>query len=475
MNYPSNWELKELKEVGDWHTGNTPRRSNSEYWGGSILWVSPKEMKTDRITDTEDKMTEKALEETNSQIFPEGSLIMVTRSGILEHSFPVAINDKPVTINQDLKAFVPSDSVLSEYLYYNLVAHSNDILRECSKDGTTVASINSDALYSYEVPIAPLDEQRRIVEKIEQYFSKLDAGVSELEEAEQRLDRYQGAVMQTAMEGELTEVWRSKNQPVLRNIEKSSIDVSEIDYIPQIPSSWRWVRFKSVLREKLRNGHSAKKTNEGIRTLTLTAVTERDFSEENTKITEADPEKVEDLWLESGDLLIERSNTEEYVGLPAVYRGEENYAIYPDLMIRARLDENLVIPEFADYMLLSPALRSYLRNKSKGTSGSMSKINQTHLKEMPFPLAPLDEQKKIVDRLDQITSVVSGTTENVSTELERAENLRHAILKKAFEGNLLSSTEDDIAVEEIEQSHSQSEDGDKMKQATITEVTKNAE
>jgi type I restriction enzyme S subunit len=472
MNYPSNWELKELKEVGDWHTGNTPRRSNSEYWGGSILWVSPKEMKTDRITDTEDKMTEKALEETNSQIFPEGSLIMVTRSGILEHSFPVAINEKPVTINQDLKAFVPSDSVLSEYLYYNLVAHSNDILRECSKDGTTVASINSDALYSYEVPIAPLGEQRRIVNKIEEYLSKVDAGVSELEEAKQRLEQYRGAVMDTAMKGKICSNWRSQNNDQTLDTDISEIDMSEFDKSPELPASWKWVRFESVLREKLRNGYSGKKADEGIRTLTLDAVTNRDFSKEYTKITETSPEKAEDLWLESGDILIERSNgTTEFVGLPAVYRGEEDYAIYSDLMIRARVKEDLVIPEFADYMLLSPFLRRYLINKSKGSS-TMSKINQKHLRNMPFPLPSIAEQKEIVEELDKDTSIVDGTLADVETEIKRAKRLRQSVLRNAFQGKLMSESE--MKESKTQKQRTERDEEAEKIQTTLQEVTKDA-
>jgi len=106
MNSPEHWQTAELQEFGEWQTGSTPRRSNEEYWGGDILWVSPKDMKTDRIVDTEDHMTEKALEETNSKIIPPKSLIMVTRSGILEHSFPVAIKRLwsafPKFLNTDL-------------------------------------------------------------------------------------------------------------------------------------------------------------------------------------------------------------------------------------------------------------------------------------------------------------------------------------------------------------------------------------
>src|SRR3954447_18945009 len=91
---------------------------------------------------------------------------------------------------------------------------------------------------------------------------------------------------------------------------------SDAESLPELPSGWIWTTLGALLREPLRNGHSAKSTTDpaGVRTLTLTAVTKGDFSEENTKLTVAKPDAVVDLWLRPGDLFIERSNTPELVG-----------------------------------------------------------------------------------------------------------------------------------------------------------------
>src|ERR1041385_4409592 len=107
----------------------------------------------------------------------------------------------------------------------------------------------------------------------------------------------------------------------------------------QIPPGWCSTRLSCLLREPLRNGHSAKRSpnSNGVRTLTLTAVTKGDFSEENTKITIASLEHIGDLWLCPGDILIERSNTPELVGTARLYNGPEKYAIFPDLLLRARV------------------------------------------------------------------------------------------------------------------------------------------
>jgi len=470
VNHPDHWTEAELQDLGEWKTGSTPRRSRDDYWGGDILWVSPKDMKTNRIAETEDRMTQKALDETNSKLIPPDSIIIVTRSGILEHTLPVAINDKPVTINQDLKALIPANSVNVEYLFYYLKSNEINILKNCTKDGTTVASINSDSLYSYEIPIAPLAEQEQIVKKIGELLSKLDAGVSDLETAGNKLHLYKRVQLNRALEGRLTNnIEEEIRHPALNIVDESNLP----ETAPELPRYWIWVRFESMLTEPLRNGKSAKKAESGIRTLTLTAVTERDFSEENSKITEADPEQVEDLWLQSGDLLIERSNTEEYVGLPAVYRGEDGYAIYPDLMIRARCDESIVSPEFADYMLLSPYFRNYLRGKSKGTSGSMAKINQKHLREMPFPLPPLDEQQVIVERLDQITSVVDQTIQDLEDEVERSGRLRQSIFDRAFDGELINFDEPNTSRRESQKKVESNTDS--AEQVTLTEVSGDVE
>ena len=124
------------------------------------------------------------------------------------------------------------------------------------------------------------------------------------------------------------------------------------------------------MSESLRNGHSAKASGDGtgIRTLTLTAVTLGDFSEKNTKLTIAKPEAIEDLWLQPGDFLIERSNTPELVGTARLYRGPTRFAIFPDLLIRVRVFPS-VVKGFVDTVLQSSFTRRYFQWRAKGLVG----------------------------------------------------------------------------------------------------------
>lgn len=104
----NNWRVVPLRELGKWSGGGTPSKTNSSFWeNGTIPWISPKDMKTDRILSAEDLITAVAVKQSATNLVPAGSVLMVTRSGILRHTFPVAVAEVPVILNQDLKALIP--------------------------------------------------------------------------------------------------------------------------------------------------------------------------------------------------------------------------------------------------------------------------------------------------------------------------------------------------------------------------------
>lgn len=188
---PATWTKVPLGRLGTWFGGGTPSKDKSDYWNrGSIPWVSPKDMKVARILDTEDHITDQAVRNSATSLVPGGAVLMVTRSGILRHTFPVAVARVDVTLNQDLKALVLFDGLDSEYVAAALRAFADEVLSRCSKHGTTVQSIEFSRLKDFQIPIAPLDEQERIVAKIDELFSELDAGVASLKRAKALLKKY---------------------------------------------------------------------------------------------------------------------------------------------------------------------------------------------------------------------------------------------------------------------------------------------
>src|SRR5688572_29902036 len=126
---PDSWSEAVLDEIGSISGGGTPSTSQSRYWdGGRIPWVSPKDMKTLEIGDAQDKVTQAAIDETSTKLVPPQTILIVIRSGILQHTVPVGVTTQSVALNQDLKGIVPYPSICARYVAYALIASESRIL-----------------------------------------------------------------------------------------------------------------------------------------------------------------------------------------------------------------------------------------------------------------------------------------------------------------------------------------------------------
>ena len=171
---PSHWAWLRLSDIGNLAGGMTPSKNKPDYWEGSVVWLSPKDIKVDEPTDSELKITEKGLLETRLQLYPVGSLFMVARSGILKRTFPVAINRVPAACNQDIKVLVPFLEGQEKYLQIMFRGLTDFILSSLVKTGTTVQSLKYSEFATQPFPIPPLGEQRRIVTKVNDLMALLD-------------------------------------------------------------------------------------------------------------------------------------------------------------------------------------------------------------------------------------------------------------------------------------------------------------
>jgi type I restriction enzyme S subunit len=193
----------------------------------------------------------------------------------------------------------------------------------------------------------------------------------------------------------------------------------------------------------MRNGRSDRAvqgSEGGTRTLTLTAVTRNSFIEEHTKLTTTTPDRALGLWLEPGDVLVQRSNTPELVGTSARYQGPRDWAIFPDLLIRLRADESLVDSRFLSAALRSRQGHAQLRRRAKGAAGSMPKIDQETIGSALIPVPSGDDQRRIVA---QVANAETGLR-RLRTELEAAQQrsaaLRRSLLAAAFSGRLTEAS-----------------------------------
>jgi type I restriction enzyme, S subunit len=172
---PTHWPLTRFRYLGNFIGGGTPSKVNTDYWeGGTIPWVSPKDMKSNTIFDTEDHINEIGLKNSPCQLVPPDALLMVVRSGILRNKLPVARNAVPVTLNQDMRALLPISSVSTRFLQYFVQGCEAELLSHWCKDGSTVESIEHDILAGTWLALPPISEQRRITAYLDEQTEKID-------------------------------------------------------------------------------------------------------------------------------------------------------------------------------------------------------------------------------------------------------------------------------------------------------------
>lgn len=155
------WRRISFGECVSLLSGGTPRKARSDFWGGTIPWVSSKDLKNDRIYTTDDLLTD-AGAVNGTRVVPAGTILFVVRSMILANRFPVSIAMRPVAFNQDIKAIVCKDFVSPLFIYYWLRANEYEILGRVDEAGHGTKRLQIDRLAAMEMTVPPLDEQHRI-------------------------------------------------------------------------------------------------------------------------------------------------------------------------------------------------------------------------------------------------------------------------------------------------------------------------
>ena len=172
---PEHWQLRRLKQMARFYGGGTPSRDNPEFWNGDIPWVSPKDMKSEVISGAAECITAEGLSGSSSSMVEAERVLMVVRSGILKHTIPVAINDVPVALNQDMKAIWLDPCYLSSRFFMRWVQGLNDdLLKAWLKQGATVESIEQDYLSDTLIPVPPVIEREHIVRCLDREVARID-------------------------------------------------------------------------------------------------------------------------------------------------------------------------------------------------------------------------------------------------------------------------------------------------------------
>jgi len=236
----------------------------------------------------------------------------------------------------------------------------------------------------------------------------------------------------TLLENIQTERRQLIQNGILRKTEE--LPLVEAEEVFRIPDHWSWVRLQDIVVFGPQNGISPRKSARpnAPRALTLTATTSGIFDPRYFKTVDAEIESNSEFWLKPGDLIFQRGNSREYVGIAAVYKGEANSFLYPDLMIKVRISECVNI----DYIHLfanSPFAREYFMARATGAQSTMPKINQAILLALPIALPPKGEQLRIVSAVSKLMA----TCDELSDGFRLHETDTEKYLESIFGGSQL--------------------------------------
>jgi type I restriction enzyme S subunit len=200
---PEHWQLVPLKRFVKVLGGHTPSTENPLFWDGSIPWVSPKDMKREELIDSIDHVTDAAVEDCGLAVVVPGATLVVVRGMILAHSFPVARNLVPVTINQDMKAIRPETHVLPEYLPWLLRGVKPVVLSLTEQSAHGTLALRTDKFFGEPLPIPPLDEQAAIVEFLQVELPRIDELITHTRDEIQLLHELRAATIADAVLGRI--------------------------------------------------------------------------------------------------------------------------------------------------------------------------------------------------------------------------------------------------------------------------------
>ena len=465
---PEGWALTTYEQIGKWSGGGTPSKQIGSYWiGGEIPWISPKDMKSLIIYDSEDRITDDAIKSSSAKLIPSDSLLFVVRSGILRRTLPVALTRIDAAVNQDLKALTPSDHIFADYLLYHALAFNNEIRRSCSKDGTTVESIEFFALKEYPIPLAPLPEQHRIVARIEELFSRLDAGVEALRRAKAQLQRYRQSVLQAAVEGRLTVEWRAAHpevEPAEKLLERILAERRKRwkerlssegngspgskykepakhipSDLPSLPNRWIWTSYDSVAMFVTSGSRAWKKflgKGDAIFILLQNLRERQLILDDPTFIDPPDGAEADRTRVLTGDILISIvGNT----GVTCLVR--EIGEAYVSQSVALTRPINLIDGEYLEFYLTSKIGRDFFKGKDYGMG--RGHLLLSHIKETPIILPPIAEQHEIIREIRLRFSVIMDLDEAIYSSEIQANRLRQSILQRAFQGKLVPQNPND--------------------------------
>jgi len=412
---PESWEWVRVGDVGSWSAGATPSRTNPEYYDGNIPWLKTGDLNDSYINEVPEFISEKALEKTSVRLNPVGSVLMAMYGATIGK---LGILNIEATTNQACCACINYKAIYNKYLFYYLMGQRRTFIKMGA--GGAQPNISKEKIITSIIPIPPLEEQKRIVAKIEElmpYVEKYGEAYSKLEVFNKKFpEDMQKSILQYAIQGKLVEqreewgtaeeLYHQIQEEKARLIKEGKIkkekplpEITE-DEIPfEIPESWKWVRLGSLLNKLTDGAHSTPKyTDSGIPFISVKDISGGKIDFSNTKY----------ISKEEHDYLFKRCNPEREdilltkvgtTGIPIIVETDKEFSLFVSVAL-LKFDLDLIYNKYLLYAIKSPVGQIQCDKNTRGVGNKnwvMRDIANTIL-----PLPPLEEQKRIVAKIEEM-------------------------------------------------------------------------
>ena len=406
---PEGWAWHSLDElVGKITSGGTPKVGNQDYYNGNIPFLKIRDLTDSSRTvfTSEESITEKAIAETSSKIFPKGTVVTTMYGTIGVTRFL----GKPMATNQAIAAFLEPKKVVDEFLFHVI---NNDAEKLSSfSSQTTQANISATVLKQHRVLTPPLVEQKKIA-------SILTSVDEVIENTQKQIDKLQDLKKATM------------NELLTKGIGHTEFKDSELG---KIPKSWEVEKLGdfSVFRNGL--NFSQKNKGAGLKIIGVSDFKNYEYPQ-YADLSEINPDGIirEDDYLNENDFIFVRSNgNRNLIGRPLFIKNIGARKVsYSGFVIRCRIDfSKKITPDFCNCIFNSSLFKKKIHDAGAGTN--ISNLSQELLSEIFIPFPPLEEQRKI----SKVLNSMSKRTVNLETKLVQAEALKKSLMQDLLTGKV---------------------------------------
>lgn len=476
---PKGWKLARLDELCKWASGGTPRRSEPSYFGGEYPWITISDLNDGVVSKTAEFLTKAGIESSAAKLVPERTVLVALYGSIGK----LGITAQPSTMNQAIACALPDEGAFDPlYLFHFLRSKRHELTLQGT--GVTQKNIYLGDIKAFLAPVAPRAEQARIVAKIEELLSDLDAGVAELKAAQKKLQQYRQSLLKAAVEGALTAPWREaqrqrgtptetgaqlvqrilterrarweakqlakfkeRGKPPPKDWQKKYPEPLQPNTpgLQELVEGWVWASLDML-------GEIASGVAKGTRRDDNVAVREvpylrvanvqrgyLDLSEVKTIFaTERD---IAELTLKNGDVLFNEGGDRDKLGRGWVWRDEVDECIHQNHVFRMRPYSPDLRPELISHHGNTFG-KLWFQMAGKQTT-NLASINMSMLRSFPVPVASADEQKEILAQVQMLLDGLDRQEEATNLAMQRATAQRQNILRAAFAGELVPQDRND--------------------------------